>query len=86
MFGKDPQSEKVVDQFDCAIAWMPTTSIEGAQMTRQMTATLDQHRSEMQENLGRLASVIKQGAQALFTRPVVLLPHEASADNGDKKS
>lgn len=45
LFGKDPQSERILDQFDCAIAWLPTTTVEGAQMTRQATASIDSMRN-----------------------------------------
>jgi len=41
LFGKDPQSEKQIDTFDCAIAWLPTVVIEGAQMSRHTTASVD---------------------------------------------
>ena len=39
--GKDPQSNKEIDQGDCAIAWMPTLIIENAQMARHTTASVD---------------------------------------------
>ena len=39
--GKDPQSFKQLDWFDCAIAWMPTLLIENAQMIRHNTASVD---------------------------------------------
>lgn len=39
--GKDPQSNKVVDQWDCAIAWMPVLLTENAQMSRHTTASVD---------------------------------------------
>ncbi len=45
--GKDPQSEKTIDQFDCAIAWMPVVTIEGAQMGRQTGASVDKVANEV---------------------------------------
>lgn len=47
--GKDPQSETIVDQWDCAVAWLPITSIEGAQMTRQATASIDKLSNQVAE-------------------------------------
>ncbi len=45
--GKDPQSEKVIDQYDCAVAWLPTVGIEGAQMSRQAGASIDKVGNEV---------------------------------------
>lgn len=39
--GKDPQSDKTLDWFDCSIAWLPTLQIETAQTVRQGNAGLD---------------------------------------------
>ena len=39
--GKDPQSNKDIDWFDCAISWLPTLAIEQSQTTRQLTASVD---------------------------------------------
>jgi hypothetical protein len=55
--GKDPQSEKMVDQFDCAVAWLPVTSIEGAQMSRQAAASVDKVANEV--------AAVKQGVAGL---------------------
>ena len=39
--GKDPQSLKQIDWYDCSFAWTPTLLLEGSQMTRQNTASTD---------------------------------------------
>ena len=39
--GKDPQSNKDLDWFDCSIAWLPTLAIEQSQTTRMLTASVD---------------------------------------------
>ena len=39
--GKDPQSTKQLDWFDCATSWLPVLLIENAQMIRQNTASVD---------------------------------------------
>lgn len=41
LYGKDPQSEKIIDQFDCSIAWLPVTTTETSQMVRQTAASVD---------------------------------------------
>lgn len=72
LYGKDPQSDKTVDQWDCAMAWLPTTSIEGSQMTRQLTSTLDEHRTEMRDNFGQVAKAVTEGMRAVANRPIVV--------------
>ena len=39
--GKDPQSEKQIDQWDCSISWLPVLMIENAQMTKQVATGVD---------------------------------------------
>jgi len=41
LYGKDPQSEKMLDQHDCAMAWLPVTTIETSQSSRFTTASID---------------------------------------------
>lgn len=45
--GKDPQSEKELDEWRCSIAWFPILQIEGAQQTRQAGAAIESFRNEM---------------------------------------
>ncbi len=88
--GKDPQSEKMVDQYDCAIAWMPVVTIEGAQMSRQTAASVDKVSNGVDEVRGALGTVaralqiastnIRQGIEAGSLHLLV----QPKADNGDK--
>jgi hypothetical protein len=39
--GKDPQSDKSVDWFDCSVSWLPVLQIETSQMVRQSTFSID---------------------------------------------
>lgn len=45
--GKHPQTEEVVDQWDCAMAWMPLVMVENAQTNRGQTQALESFRNEM---------------------------------------
>jgi len=45
--GKDPQSEKMIDQWDCAIAWLPMLLVENAQTNRGQTSALESLRNEV---------------------------------------
>lgn len=88
LYGKDPQSEKMIDQFDCSFAWVPVTTIEGSQMTRQLTSTLDAHRSEMQQNFGQVAKAVTDGLRAVASRPITIIsaPAVPQIENGGSKS
>jgi len=45
--GKDPQSGKDVDDWGCAVAWMPMMLIENSQQQRQTGAAVESFRNEM---------------------------------------
>lgn len=63
--GKDPQSEKVIDHYDCALAWGPVIGLEQSQMTRQNTATMQEFRNETHEGISSFNLKLKQVADAL---------------------
>lgn len=44
--GKDPQSEEVLDKWDCSIAWLPILSVENSQTNRGQTQALESFRNE----------------------------------------
>ena len=45
--GKDPQSEEIIDQGKCAMAWQPILLIENAQTNRGQTQALESFRNEV---------------------------------------
>lgn len=45
--GKHPQSTAEIDEYGCAIAWLPVLLIEGAQQSRQTGAAVESFRNEM---------------------------------------
>lgn len=45
--GKNPQSEEMVEEWGCAIAWLPTLMIENSQQQRQTGAAVESFRNEM---------------------------------------
>ena len=45
--GTDPNTGKPVDEFGCAVAWMPMLLIENAQQSRQTGAAVESFRNEM---------------------------------------
>lgn len=44
--GKHPQSEEIIDEWDCAVAWGPTLMTEVAQTNRGQTHALESFRNE----------------------------------------
>lgn len=47
--GKHPQSGQPIDEWDCAIKWLPVLLIEGAQEARQTGAAVESLRNEIVE-------------------------------------
>ena len=45
--GKDPQSEKEIEDWGCAITWIPVLTIENSQQQRQTGAAVESFRNEM---------------------------------------
>ncbi len=45
--GTDPNTGQDINNFDCAVAWLPTLLIEGAQQTRHSGAAIESFRNEM---------------------------------------
>lgn len=45
--GTNPQSGQEVDEFACAVAWMPLLLIENSQQQRQTGAAVESFRNEM---------------------------------------
>ena len=45
--GKDPQSEKEIEEWGCSIAWLPILMIENSQQQRQTGAAVESFRNEM---------------------------------------
>lgn len=45
--GKNPQSEEIIEEWGCAMAWLPVLLIENSQMQRQTGAAVESFRNEM---------------------------------------
>jgi hypothetical protein len=91
LFGKDPQSEKTLDQFDCAVAWLPVTTIEGSQMARFTTASVDKLANEVADvkgvfktGLDHVAGAFQALAQKVEESKVIELPPNGGDANGKR--
>lgn len=64
--GQNPQSGQEVDEFACAVAWLPMLQIENSQMQRQTGAAVESFRNEVikenqsSQDLLKLTSNIKR--------------------------
>tara|TARA_Y100000310_G_C19954985_1_gene478571 strand:+ start:224 stop:436 length:213 start_codon:yes stop_codon:yes gene_type:complete len=47
--GKNPQTGQDVNEWNCAVTWLPMLLIEGSQQTRQTGAAIESFRNEMVE-------------------------------------
>lgn len=68
VYGKDPQSEKIIDQYDCSVPWLTVTTVEGAQMSRQTAASVDKVASEILEvkkGITAMAGAIRVAASGI---------------------
>lgn len=45
--GKDPQTDQEIEDWGCAMAWLPVLMIENSQMQRQTGAAVESFRNEM---------------------------------------
>ena len=46
VIGKDPQTEEILDEWNCAIVWMPHMQIETSQTQRGVSSALESFRNE----------------------------------------
>jgi hypothetical protein len=44
--GKDPQSEEIIDNWNCAMAWIPILLVENSQTNRGQTQAIESFRNE----------------------------------------
>lgn len=45
--GKNPQSDEIIEDWGCAVAWLPLMMIENSQQQRQTGAAVESFRNEM---------------------------------------
>ena len=60
LLGKSPQTGQPIDEYDCAIKWLPMLLIENAQQSRQTGAAVESFRNEMVKQNHLLLEQTKQ--------------------------
>lgn len=77
MRGSDPNSGKEVDDYACAVAWLPMLLVENAGMSRQTGAAVESFRNEMvkanqsSQNLLKVAAEMNTGVKLVDMKDVV---------------
>ena len=61
--GKNPQSEEVVNEKRCAMAWMPVLMVENAQTNRGQTQAIESFRNTVTQQNKKLIGGLVQAAQ-----------------------
>lgn len=80
IYGKDPQTEQIVDEFDCSIPWLTVTTVETSQNARGAAASTDKVANVMHSAMNRMV----RGMLAIAKRNGVVLapPPDRAQLNG----
>tara|TARA_R100001129_G_scaffold169980_3_gene139124 strand:- start:17 stop:316 length:300 start_codon:yes stop_codon:yes gene_type:complete len=62
--GKDPQSNKDIEEWGCAVTWMPILTIENSQQQRHTSAAVESFRNEMVKSNETSQQVLLQATAA----------------------
>ena len=62
--GKDPQSNKEIEDWGCAVSWLPILTIENSQQQRQTGAAVESFRNEMVKSNETSQQVLLQATAA----------------------
>ncbi len=60
--GKHPQSEEIIDEWNCALSWLPILMIENAQTNRGQTQALESFRNETIRRQDRFNAILNNAA------------------------
>ena len=60
ILGEDPQTGKEIEDWGCAMAWMPTLQIEMSRTNRGQTAALESFRNETVKGQAEFNSLIEK--------------------------
>ncbi len=64
--GTNPNTGEEVDEWECAVKWLPMLLIENSQQQRQTGAAVESFRNEMVENSSTVIKTIAAQSQPLF--------------------
>lgn len=61
--GKHPNTGQEVDEYSCAVTWLPALLIENAQQARQTGAAVESFRNETVKSGGAMLGMLASAAQ-----------------------
>ena len=68
--GKNPQTGMDVDEWGCAVTWLPMLLIENSQMQRQTGAAVESARNESVRDNEENRKLIKKVASVMLQSPI----------------
>jgi len=68
--GKNPQTNQDVDEWGCAVTWLPMLLIENSQQQRQTGAAVESARNESVRDNEENRRLIKQITTAMLQNPI----------------
>ena len=60
VIGKNPQSEEQIEEWNCAIAWLPILQVETSQTNRGQTSALESFRNETVKGQKTFNTLVQQ--------------------------
>lgn len=74
LLGTNPQTDKPIDEYGCAIVWLPVLLIENAKEVRQTAAAVESARNQQALDVGRL---VQEFSSAARRAQMTLIPDRA---------
>jgi hypothetical protein len=65
MRGSNPNTGAEIDEWGCAVTWLPVLLVENAQQSRQAGAAIESFRNEMSDSHRASVAVLSQAAQII---------------------
>ena len=82
--GKNPQTGEDVDEWGCAVTWLPMLLIENSQQQRQTGAAVESARNESVRDNEENRRLIKQITTAMLQNPIAPIQVESVDESINK--
>jgi hypothetical protein len=76
ILGKNPQTAADIEEWGCAMAWMPILAIENSQQQRQTGAAVESFRNEMVKSNEQSQQILLSAAGIVERKPKLLRSEE----------
>ena len=82
--GKNPQTGEDVDEWGCAVTWLPMLLIENSQQQRETSASVQSARNESVRDNEENRKLIKQVTTAILQSPIAPIQVESVDESINK--